>query len=64
MVDYIAAVANHPSQFKYNGRVLVTTFSGESCGDGAWVDLRNRLNSKGIQVSNQNRTADQTNKRL
>ena len=31
---YITTYANHPNQFKYNGRVFASTFSGESCTFG------------------------------
>lgn len=32
--NYITTYANHTSQFKYNGKVFASTFSGEKCTFG------------------------------
>lgn len=32
--NYVTQYASHPNQFKYNGKVFASTFSGESCQFG------------------------------
>lgn len=32
--NYVTKYANHPNQFKYDGRPLASTFSGETCSFG------------------------------
>jgi glucan endo-1,3-alpha-glucosidase len=50
MVDYIVQFAAHPNQYLYNGKVFVSTFAGETCGDAAWVNLRTLLTAKGVSM--------------
>ncbi|ADV23630.1 glucan endo-1,3-alpha-glucosidase agn1 [Cryptococcus gattii Ru294] len=52
----IATYANHSAQAMYNSKVLVSTFSGESCtfGQGSvsagWTYFRSLLTAKGISI--------------
>ena len=32
--NYVTTYANHPNQYKYNGRVFLSTFSGDQCTFG------------------------------
>lgn len=55
-VASIATYATHSAQATYNGKVLVSTFSGESCtfGQGSvsagWTYFRSLLTAKGISI--------------
>lgn len=55
-VASIATYANHSAQAMYNSKVLVSTFSGESCtfGQGSvsagWTYFRSLLTAKGISI--------------
>ena len=32
--NYVTTYASHPNQFKYNGKVFVSTFAGDQCAFG------------------------------
>ncbi|OWZ77169.1 glucan endo-1,3-alpha-glucosidase agn1 [Cryptococcus neoformans Bt85] len=55
-VASIATYSTHSAQVTYNGKVLVSTFSGESCtfGQGSvsagWTYFRSLLTAKGISI--------------
>jgi glucan endo-1,3-alpha-glucosidase len=51
--DMVAIVARHASSvanYKWNGSILVSTFSGESYGDAFWAAFKSTLKAKGISV--------------
>ena len=35
---------DHPNQFRYNGKVFISTFEGRCLGDGGWADVKARTN--------------------
>lgn len=49
--NYVLTYASHPNQYLYKGKVFVSTFAGESCGDAAWTNLRTMLSAQGVSVS-------------
>lgn len=49
--NYVLTYASHPNQYFYKGKVFVSTFAGESCGDAAWTNLRTMLSAQGVSVS-------------
>ncbi|CDZ96275.1 Glycoside hydrolase, family 71 [Phaffia rhodozyma] len=50
MANLISNYAANANQFYYQNKVLVSTFAGESCGDGAWTNLRSVLSAKGVSM--------------
>jgi len=45
--DIVARVnqfANHPNQFKYNGKVFISSFAGDCLGNGGWLSLKSQTN--------------------
>ncbi|KAL4257236.1 Glycoside hydrolase family 71 [Pleurotus pulmonarius] len=47
----VSAHAHSPSTFKWNGKVLISSFRGEEKGDAFWASLRSTLAGQGIQIS-------------
>jgi glucan endo-1,3-alpha-glucosidase len=57
ITGYVAQYANNGAQAKYNGNVLVSTFSGDSCSWNAngdvytgWTNFRNTLKGQSINI--------------
>ncbi|KAJ3510263.1 hypothetical protein NLJ89_g4780 [Agrocybe chaxingu] len=45
--DFVARVnlyANHPNQFKVNGKTMISSFSGDCLGNSGWATLKQRTN--------------------
>ncbi|KAL0955994.1 hypothetical protein HGRIS_002171 [Hohenbuehelia grisea] len=51
IVNQIAAHASSGSTFKWNEKVLVSTFNGQDKGDAFWAGVKSTLASRGIQIS-------------
>jgi len=51
MVSIVAKHASSASTFKWNGNVLVSTYSGESYGDSFWSSFKTALGQQGISVT-------------
>jgi hypothetical protein len=50
MLNYVKTYGKHGSQFTYKSAILVSTFAGESCGDGAWQNFKTTLAAQGYPV--------------
>ena len=56
IVTNVAAYANNAAQYKYNSKVFVSTFSGETVSLGAdnandgWQNVKNTLSGQGISI--------------
>ncbi|KAI0322382.1 glycoside hydrolase family 71 protein [Amylostereum chailletii] len=51
MVSLVAAHADSPSTFRWNGDVLVSTFNGQTNDDAFWANLKSTLSAQGITIS-------------
>ena len=45
IVARINLYANHPNQFKVNGKVFVSSYSGDCLGNDGWKTLKSRTNA-------------------
>jgi glucan endo-1,3-alpha-glucosidase len=45
VVSRVNQVSHHPNQFKINGRVFVSSFSGGCLGDSGWASVKARTNA-------------------
>lgn len=43
MTNYLTTYINHPAAAKFNGKSILTTFSGSECGDGWWSSVMGNL---------------------
>ncbi len=54
MVSIVAAHAKSPAQFKWDDKVLVSTYAGDTgvyANDGFWSEFKNDLANDGISIS-------------
>jgi hypothetical protein len=51
LVPAILQLANHPSVYRDNGRVVVAPFNGYAQPPAYWVDVRNQLKAQGVDIS-------------
>jgi glucan endo-1,3-alpha-glucosidase len=51
MVNIVSAHASSSAMYKWNNRVLVSTFSGKSYGNAFFAGLKSSLASKGLNIS-------------
>ena len=45
VVSRITQVSSHPSQFMYNGKVFVSSFSGDCLGNTGWAYVKSQTNA-------------------
>lgn len=51
MATLVSAHAHSPSTFKWDDKVLISSFRGEDKGDAFWASLKSTLAGQGIQIS-------------
>lgn len=52
MVSLLSTYAKSPAMYRWkDGKVLVSTFNGESKGDAFWKGFKNELKAKGVEVT-------------
>jgi len=51
MANVVALKASSSANFKWNNKILVSTFAGESKGNQYWADFKNLMSSKGIPIT-------------
>ncbi|KAK0243169.1 glycoside hydrolase family 71 protein [Armillaria nabsnona] len=44
-INYINQFKNHPNQFYYNGKVMVSSYSGDCLGTGGWQAIQSSTNA-------------------
>ena len=44
VVDWVNQHANHPNQFRVDGKPLISSFLGECLGDGGWAAVKAQTN--------------------
>ena len=44
IVSRVRQFSGHPSQFLVNGRVFISSFSGDCLGNGGWASLKSQTN--------------------
>ncbi|PBL02957.1 hypothetical protein ARMGADRAFT_1042537 [Armillaria gallica] len=44
-INYINQFKNHPNQFYYNGKVMVSSYSGDCLGTGGWQTIQSSTNA-------------------
>ncbi|KAK0499668.1 glycoside hydrolase family 71 protein [Armillaria luteobubalina] len=44
-ISYINQFTNHPNQFHYNGKVMVSSYSGDCLGTGGWQAIQSSTNA-------------------
>ncbi|KAK0230385.1 glycoside hydrolase family 71 protein [Armillaria fumosa] len=44
-ISYINQFTNHPNQFYYNGKVMVSSYSGDCLGTGGWQTIQSSTNA-------------------
>lgn len=45
LVARVQLYANHPSQFKVNGKVFISSYSGDCLGNSGWASLKAQTNA-------------------
>jgi glucan endo-1,3-alpha-glucosidase len=50
MVSLVSSHANSSSAFKWDGKVLVSTYSGENLGETFWSGFKDALKKAGVDV--------------
>jgi len=45
VVSRVNQFSNHPNQFKFNGRVFVSSFAGGCLGDSGWANVKAQTNA-------------------
>lgn len=50
MVSLVVSHATNPSAFLWDGKILVSTYSGESLGDSFWSSFKSTLASQGVNI--------------
>lgn len=51
IVNIVSTHASSTATYRWNNKVLVSTFNGEGYGDSFWAGVKSALSSKGIAIS-------------